>query len=166
MESRMNVRLIIVFPMTALVFFTICYFYSGNYSRKVFTLEKHLPPTVYKLDTDNDIHKIGSMSDSHLSNTQYKNGISSTSLEHDWIKKMEEKYRKDNERIRKICDEHKETLSFDINTDINSYLKQQIRMFDVKHRLAYCPIEKVKCLFLPTEPGYMKTIFRSGWKVP
>jgi hypothetical protein len=64
----------------------------------------------------------------------------------DWITKMDEKYRKTNERIRKICKEYKSTIPSKFTNDdkgIELNIAKSL-MVDVKHRLAYCPIEKVK----------------------
>ena len=147
----MNIRLVIAISMILLVFPSISYFYIGDYLRKKFTVEKNFPPEIYqlKIDAFNDIQPNISMTSSHISNTHYNIRIPPSSSTNDWIKKMEEKYRQTNERIRKICDEYKTKSSFDFNNN-DKMKKQNIlhnMVVDVKHHLAYCPIAKVNIYF-------------------
>ena len=69
-----------------------------------------------------------------------------TTTTDDWITKMDEKYRKSKERIRKICKEYRTTIPSKFTNDDKGIKRNivEILMVDVKHRLAYCPIEKVK----------------------
>jgi hypothetical protein len=117
----------------------------------MFTVEKNLPPEIYKLKIDayNDTQPNISMTPSQISNTHYNIRIPPSSSTNDWIKKMEEKYRQTNERIRKICDEYKTKSSFDFKNN-DKMKKQNIlhnMVVDVKHHLAYCPIAKVNIYF-------------------
>lgn len=62
-----------------------------------------------------------------------------------WIEKMEEKYRKSNERIRQVCQKYREKDITEFNIH-NEYIERNIMlnmMVDVKHRLAYCRHGKV-----------------------
>ena len=147
----MSIRSIFAASLGLLVFFCICWLYIEKYASKISTVKKHLPPIYYKFPTGphNIYHNISNLN-SQLSNTNNTNRTPPTTFQHDWIKKMEEKYRKDNERIRKICDEHRAKLSFEFNNNdkINEENAIKNMVVDVKHRLAYCRNAKVKCLFL------------------
>ena len=112
--------------MSLVVFATILDLYNGTNSlRYIFTIEKNSQPALDKFQYDAYI--------------QY------------YIRKMEDKYRKENKRIREICDEHNSTLSFDFNNN-DTINKQNTLMkniwIDGKHRLAYWPNAKLKRLFL------------------
>ena len=137
----MNIRLIIKVLMGLVVFLYICYLF-GNYLKENSAAEKYLPPEIYRLHIDayNDIQHNISTGPSHISNTHYDIRKSSTSSTNDWIKKMEEKYRQTNERIRKICKE------YGVKSTFYKIYKQNIvnnMVVDVKHRLSYCPNAKV-----------------------
>ena len=126
MESTINIRVIITASMALVIFLSICYLYIDEYLRKVFTIEKHLRPAISKLKMD--------------------------AYNEHWIKKMEEKYRQDNERIRKICNEHRTESLFSSNNndEIHKSIVMQMDdgfVIDVTHRLAYCPNGKVAMYF-------------------
>jgi hypothetical protein len=123
--SKMNIRFIFAVLIGIVVFSTISNLYNGNYLRYIFSTEKHSPLAIYKFQSEsyNDVHH--------------------------YIRKMEDKYRKENERIRQICDEYKSTVTFDFNNNYTFKEHCVENMWvDVKHRLAYCPNAKVKWLFL------------------
>jgi hypothetical protein len=68
----------------------------------------------------------------------------------DWMKKMEEKYEKRNERIRKVCEEYRTNIPSQFGSN-DTYIQRNIvknMMVDVKHRLAYCRHGKVICIIL------------------
>ena len=121
----MNIRKFIAIPIGLVVVATIFDIYNDNYLSYIFNIEKHSTPAIYKFQSEayNDVHH--------------------------YIRKMEDKYRKENKRIRKICDEHKSTVTFDFNNNYTFKEHCVENMWvDVKHRLAYCPNAKVKWLFL------------------
>ena len=137
-ESGINFRLVIAVSMCLLMFPSIRYLYINDNLRKVFTAETHWIPAIYK-------PKIDSYKD-----TQYNIKRSSPSAgTKEWIKTMEEKYRQENERIRKICNKHRGKPLFDFKK--NDKIRQVIvndMWFDVKHRLAYCPNSKVLVIYI------------------
>jgi hypothetical protein len=110
----MNIKTMIAVSMGLVWFFSIFYFFIGSYLGKIYIIKKQSPAT--------------------------------TTATNDWIKKMEEKYRKTNERIRKICKEYRETIPSKFTNDYKGIELSVVEslMVDVKHQLAYCPIEKVK----------------------
>ena len=64
-----------------------------------------------------------------------------------WIKKMEEKYLQTGQKIRKICDEYRETNPSKFRNDFKDNERNLHLMVDLKHHLAYCSIAKVKYIF-------------------
>ena len=129
----MNIRLFIRVSIGLVAFATIFVFY--NNSSYIFTIKKYSQPSTDRSQNDS------------YSDIDY------------YIRKMEDKYRKENKRIRKICDQYKSTLSFDFNNqkslskkskDINNQDFNVVKNIwvDAKHRLSYCPIAKVKRIFL------------------
>jgi hypothetical protein len=124
--SKMIIKLIIAIPIGLVVVATIFDIYNDNYLSYIFSIEKHSPPAIYKFQSEayNDVHH--------------------------YIRKMEDKYRKENKRIRKICDEYKSTVTFDFNNNyrFNEQNCVESMWVDKKHGLAYCPNANVKWLFL------------------
>ena len=121
-DSRINIREIITVSMGILISYSMCYLYFNYYLNKVFTTSKHFRPAISKLKTD--------------------------AYTDDWIKKMEEKYRQDNKRIRKICNEHRiEPLFASNNNDKKNKAIVMHWPIDVTHRLAYCGNGKVAIYF-------------------
>ena len=124
MGSGINIRVIISVLMGLVIFHSMCYLYINNYLRMVFAAEKQLTSSISKPIMDG--------------------------YTDDWIKKMEEKYRHENERIRKICNEHRTEPLFDSanNDKIQKEIELKMSiMIDVKHRLAYCLNAKVASYF-------------------
>ena len=126
MKSTINIRVITTVSMGLVIFTSIFYLYIYDYLREAFIPEKYLGSAISKLKTD--------------------------AYNEDWIKKMEEKYRRENERIRKICNKHRAAPFFDSNN--NDEIQKSIVMdvhtgfvIDVTHRLAYCPNGKVAMYF-------------------
>ena len=151
----MSIRSIIAASISAIGVFCVSYVYISNHSMKISTIKKHLPPIYYKFPTGpQNIHHNISSSHSQISNTNKMNRTPLTAFQQDWIKEMEEKYHKDNERIRKICNDHRATLSFEFNNNdkINEENAMRNMVVDVKHKLAYCRNAKVNCLFLERAP--------------
>ena len=120
--SKMNIRVMIAVLIGLVVFSLIFELYAGNYLRYHFNIEEHsiYNITQFQLDAYND-------------------------RQH-YIMKMEDKYRKENERIRKICDKYKSTISSGLenNYTFDKQICVENIWVDVKHRLAYCPNAKVK----------------------
>ena len=64
----------------------------------------------------------------------------------DWMKQMEQKYRRINERIYKVCQKYRDKSTNESNVD-HKYIEQNIlknMMLDVNHKLAYCRHGKVR----------------------
>ena len=68
--------------------------------------------------------------------------FSHTLSETDWMTKMEEKYRKINERINEVCQRHRKESSGKFDAP-NKYKQILGMVLDMKHRLGYCAIAKV-----------------------
>ena len=121
-KSRIKIRVVIPVSVGLVIFHSICYVYINYYLRKVFTTEKHLNPEICKLKVD--------------------------AYNDDWIREMEEKYRLDNERIRKICNEHTTEPFFasNNNDEIHKAIVGHMPI-DVTHHLAYCSNGKVAIYF-------------------
>ena len=121
-KSRINIRVIMNVSMGLVIFHSICYLYISRYSKKGSATEKHLIPEISKVKMD--------------------------AYDDDWIKKMEEKYRKDNERIRKVCNKYRTVPLFASNNSDEIHKSIVMHMpIDVTHRLAHCPNGKVATYF-------------------
>jgi hypothetical protein len=114
MVCKMKPRKINAFSITVVLFSLICFFYINIFLTKISIINKQSPTTATITD--------------------------------DWITKMDEKYRKTKERIRKICKEYRATIPSKFTNNDKGIKRNVVEslMVDVKHRLAYCPVEKVK----------------------
>ena len=122
MGSGINIRVIISVLMGLVIFHSMCYLYINNYLRMVFAAEKQLTSSISKPIMDG--------------------------YTDDWIKKMEEKHRQENERIRNVCKEYRTQPFFDSKN--NDEIQKNIVMsmvIDVKHRLNWCSTAKVTSYF-------------------
>ena len=129
MKSRININVIVAVSITVLVIFhSIVYLYLNDYILRKFLTDPDPEKLVISAISK---HKLDAYND-------------------DWIKKMEEKYRQENERIRKICNEHRTEPLFDSanNDKIQKEIELKMSiMIDVKHLLAYCLNAKVASYF-------------------
>ena len=120
MKSRINIYIIVAVSLVLVIFPSIFYLYINNHLRKVLAPdpEKFLISAISKYEMD--------------------------SYNEDWIKKMEEKYRQEKERIRNVCKEYRAQPLFDSKN--NDEIQKEIvkyMVIDVKHGLNWCVNAKV-----------------------
>ena len=157
----MNIKFFILLLLCVGLFFLICYIYIGNeFSFTTFKFNyqnlnidnivvKYIPPSIHQFHVGSLMDYNISIMPSNISNKHQNSNILFPSSTKDWMKKMEEKYEKMNERIHKVCEEYR-TKNPSVFGSNDTYIKRNIvknMMVDVKHHLAYCRHGKVKYLF-------------------
>ena len=143
----MSFKLIVIVLLSLLVFSLISYLYIGNALANILGIDivivSYLPDgyrihaKVEDASKSIPIHTISKATDDPV--RVHNNSIK------EWISKMEEKYRKTNERIRNVCNRYRETNHDEFETHAN-YIQSNIvknMMVDIKHGLAYCRHGKV-----------------------
>ena len=162
----MNIKLVVLPLLCVGLLCLICYIYIGNElsfisfkfnSQNLIIgniVAKYVAPSIHQFQVGSVVDMNYSISIAHPNISNKHQNISfNTSLQSsikDWMKKMEEKYEKINERIHKVCEEYRTKNPSEFGSN-DTYIQRNIiknMMVDVKHRLAYCRNGKVKYLFL------------------
>ena len=144
----MNFKLIVFFILCSIVFCLISYQYIGNILTRVLGIDviiiNYLPPNHTNIEVTIAEKQTGIKN--KLMN--YKNITAAIKGSHisDWMQQMEEKYSKENERIKKVCNKYRKKHPTKFGLQRQSVIRRNIIknvMLDTKHRLAYCRHGKV-----------------------
>ena len=148
----MNFKLILFLILCSIVFCLISYQYIGNILTRVLGIDViiiNYLPTNYT-----NIEVTAAEKNTGIKNKlmDYKNITHVIKSSHisDWIQQMEEKYSKENERIKKVCNEYRKNYQTRLGLQRQSVIRRNIiknMMLDTKHRLAYCRHGKVRYIF-------------------
>ena len=144
----MNFKLILFFILCSIVFCLISYQYIGNILTRVLGIDviiiNYLPPNYTNIEVTIAEKQTG------IKNKlmDYKNITDVIKSSHisDWIQQMEEKYSKENERIKNVCNEYRKKYPTKFGLRRQSVIRRNViknMMLDTKHRLAYCRHGKV-----------------------